>query len=90
LLQGRCRLNLSLFRFEQIIGQLSGITLGLAIAGAVFVNDALGRLEAILPGTPLEQLQQLIAGTSSTLLESLDVSTADDVLNAAVLALRKV
>lgn len=56
----------------------------------MFVNDALSSLELILPGTPPEQLQQLIAGTSSTLLESLDVSTAGDVLNAAVLALRKV
>lgn len=76
--------------FEQIIGQLSGITFGLAVAGAVFVNDALGKLEAILPDTPPDQLQQLIAGTSSALLESLDASASANVLNAIVSALRKV
>lgn len=75
---------------EQIIGQLSGITFGLAIAGAVFVNDALSKLEAILPDIPPGQLQQLIAGTSSTVLESLDASASADVLNAIVSALRKV
>ena len=76
--------------FEQIIGQLSGITFGLAVAGAVFVNDALGKLKAILPDTPPDQLQQLIAGTSSALLESLDASASANVLNAIVSALRKV
>lgn len=35
-------------------------------------------------------MQQLIAGTSSTLLDSLDISTRADVLNAIVLALSKV
>lgn len=79
-----------LILFEQIIGQLSGITFGLAVAGAVFVNDALGKLEAILPETPPDQLQQLIAGTSSALLESLDASASANVLNAIVSALRKV
>jgi hypothetical protein len=75
---------------EQIIGQLSGITFGLAIAGAVFVNDALSKLEALLPDTPPDQLQLFIAGTSSALLESLGDSVSADVLSAVVVALSKV
>lgn len=86
----RRKLTLFVFRSQQIIGQLSGITFGLAIAGAVFVNTALSSLEVVLPNTPSDQLQQLIAGTSSALLDGLDASTSDDVLVAIVSALRKV
>jgi hypothetical protein len=75
---------------EQIIGQLSGITFGLAIAGAVFVNGALNSLKVVLPNAPPDQLAQLIAGMSSALLDGLDAPTLDDVLIAIVLALRKV
>lgn len=73
----------------QIIGQLSGITFELAITGSVFLNGALRRLEAILPTATSDQLQQLIAGTSSALLDSLDASTCIDVLSIVVMALRK-
>lgn len=86
----RATLAFSLFLIGQIIGQLSGITFGLAIAGAVFLNSALNSLEAILSGTPPDQLQQLIAGTSSALLNGLDTSISDNVLDAIILALPKV
>lgn len=74
----------------QIIGQLSGITFGLAIAGSVFLNASLRSLEGILPTASPDELQQLIAGTSSNLLDGLDETTRATVLNAVVLALRKV
>lgn len=56
----------------------------------MFLNQAFGTLEVILPSTPLDELQQLIAGTSSGLLDSLNVSTRKEVLNAIVTALSKV
>jgi hypothetical protein len=56
----------------------------------VFVNGALNSLKVVLPNAPPDQLAQLIAGTSSALLDGLDASTLDNVLRAIVLALRKV
>jgi hypothetical protein len=56
----------------------------------VFVNGALNSLKVVLPDASPDQLAQLIAGTSSALLDGLDASTLEDVLRAVVLALRKV
>ena len=54
------------------LAQIGGITLGLAIASAVFINGAEIQLGAILPSSiPRAAIQQLISGTSSTLLDSL-------------------
>lgn len=56
----------------------------------MFVNGALSSLEVILPDVPSDHLQQLIAGTNSLLLDDMDVTISDEVLNAIVLSLRKV
>ncbi|KAI9785432.1 MAG: hypothetical protein M1816_000401 [Peltula sp. TS41687] len=72
------------------LAQLGGITLGLSIAGAVFVNRALIALASILPDVSRYQLQLAVSGTSSSFFSSLPSQTRDIALNALVHALRKV
>ncbi|KAI4170613.1 MAG: hypothetical protein LQ343_004845 [Gyalolechia ehrenbergii] len=55
-----------------LLGQLGGIALGLSISGAVFVNRALSRLQAVLPNVPHEQLESAVSGTSGGFFASLD------------------
>ena len=73
-----------------MLAQLSGIALGLAISGAVFVNDAIANLTAVLPNVSREQLQMAISGTSGEYLSSLSEELRSAATNAIVEALRKV
>lgn len=73
-----------------MLAQLSGIALGLAISGAVFVNDAIANLTAVLPNVSREQLQMAISGTSGDYLSSLSEELRSAATNAIVEALRKV
>ncbi|KAF4229638.1 hypothetical protein CNMCM8980_007204 [Aspergillus fumigatiaffinis] len=54
-----------------LLAQLGGLTLGLSVGGAVFVNVASKNLYHILPNTPRDQVQQMVSGTSGHLLKSL-------------------
>lgn len=51
-----------------MVAQYSGIALGLAVSGAVFINRALTSLESLLPMVPTDQLNALISGKSCTRL----------------------
>lgn len=73
-----------------MLAQLSGIALGLAISGAVFVNDAIANLSAVLTDASREQLQMAISGTSGDYLSSLSEDVRTAATNAIVEALRKV
>jgi hypothetical protein len=73
-----------------MLAQLSGIALGLAISGAVFVNDAIANLTAVLPNVSREQLQMAISGTSGEYLSSLSEELRSAATDAIVEALRKV
>lgn len=73
-----------------MLGQIGGIAFGLAIAGAVFVNDALVSLTKLLPGATREELQLALAGTSGKYLHSLSEEVRGVATNAIVSALRKV
>jgi uncharacterized membrane protein YqhA len=73
-----------------MLAQLGGIALGLAIAGAVFVNGAIANLMEVLPGVSREQLQLAISGTSGAYLRSLAPELRVAATDAVVLALRKV
>ncbi|SPQ27335.1 3d15febc-b28e-4b88-8b5d-fbbabb85fd3f [Thermothielavioides terrestris] len=53
-----------------LISQLGGMTLGLSISGAVFVNTAVNNLESAL-SLPRDQISQLVAGASNHVLETL-------------------
>lgn len=66
--------------------QLSGMTLGLSISGAVFVNSASNDLFALLPEYPQSQVRQIVSGTSSQLLSSLSETLREQALVVIVSA----
>ncbi|KAI6086547.1 major facilitator superfamily transporter [Hypoxylon rubiginosum] len=70
--------------------QYSGITLGLSIAGAVFLNYAMIDLRALLPGYPDDQLNAIISGTSGSAFETVPVELRGAVVDIIVDSLRKV
>lgn len=68
------------------LAQLGGLTLGLSIAGAVFINVASNDLYDLLPNIPRNQVQQMVSGTSGTLLSSLSQKMHSRVLEIIVRA----
>ncbi|KAJ5313906.1 uncharacterized protein N7443_000790 [Penicillium atrosanguineum] len=69
-----------------LLAQLSGMTLGLSISGAVFVNVASNDLFALLPEYPQSQVRQIVSGTSGQLLSSLSETLRDQALAIIVSA----
>lgn len=72
------------------IAQLSGIAVGLAISGAIFVNRAFAGLTVVLPDFPREEIQWGISGTSGEFFKALPAGTQELALNVLINALRKV
>ena len=70
------------------LAQLSGLTLGLSVAGAVFLNLAQNDLTTLLPNVGQEEVQQLISGTSSSLFTSLPADIRAQALAIIVNSLR--
>ncbi|KAJ5369522.1 Major facilitator superfamily domain general substrate transporter [Penicillium cosmopolitanum] len=68
-------------------GQITGITLALAIANAVFLNKSEDGIKAILPNTPTAEIQQTITGAGSTLFDNLSAVDRQRVLDVIVSAL---
>jgi predicted MFS family arabinose efflux permease len=64
--------------------QILGITLALAIANAVFLNESEKGIKAILPDTPVSEIQQAIAGTGSQLFQSFTPAVRKQVLGVIV------
>lgn len=54
-----------------LIAQLGGMTLGLSVSGAVFINTAEQGLAKALPNVPEDQLAQVVAGASNDVIASL-------------------
>ncbi|PLB35610.1 MFS general substrate transporter [Aspergillus candidus] len=73
-----------------MLGQLGGIAFGLAIAGAVFINDAVSGLAALIPDVSRSELQRAISGTSGTYFQSLPEQLQASCIDAIVGALQKV
>jgi hypothetical protein len=71
------------------LAQLCGITFGLAIASAIFVNDALSSIASVLPDLPQNQIQQAIEGAAGELFASLDGQSRAALSDALVISLRK-
>ncbi|KAG2419140.1 hypothetical protein HFD88_002244 [Aspergillus terreus] len=69
-----------------LLAQLGGLTLGLSVGGAVFVNVASEGLYRILPSTPRDQVQQMVSGTSGDLIKSLSSDMRHRVLEVIVSA----
>jgi hypothetical protein len=61
----------------------------LAICGAVFLNDGAKTIAAALPSIPQDQIQQLLLGTSTTVLGNLSPANRDLVIQSLVTSLRK-
>lgn len=74
---------------DMVPAQLCGITFGLAIASAIFVNDAVSSITSVLPDLPSEQVQSAIEGAAGELFASLDEQSRTALSNALVLSLRK-
>ncbi|KAK4175928.1 putative multidrug efflux system protein [Triangularia setosa] len=73
-----------------MLGQQGGIAFGLAIAGAVFVNDAIANLMVALPGVPRNTLQLALSGHSGEYFQSMTEESRMAAIEAIVLALQKV
>jgi hypothetical protein len=71
------------------LAQLSGITFGLAVASAIFVNTALARLQALLPGVSEQDIQSAIEGSAGSFLDSLSTKTRQRALEVLVDSLTK-
>ncbi|KAJ5462578.1 Major facilitator superfamily domaingeneral substrate transporter [Penicillium sp. IBT 31633x] len=73
-----------------LLAQLTGMTFGLSISGAIFVNLATSDLVALLPQYPQDQVRQIVSGTSGRLLSSLSESLRDQALDIIVNAWQKI
>ncbi|KAK0616591.1 major facilitator superfamily transporter [Immersiella caudata] len=73
-----------------MVAQYLGVTFGLSIAGAAFINDAKNSLAALLPAFTDDQLTSLISGTSDSALELVPEELRGAVIVAIVDGLRKV
>ena len=69
--------------------QISGVTIALAIANSVFLNDSQKSIQAILPDVPRAQIQQAIAGAGSAFFHNLSGTVREEVLSAIVTAMSK-
>lgn len=64
--------------------QVSGVTIALAIANSVFLNESQTSISKILPGVPLSQIQAAIAGAGSQFVDNLSAQIKLEVLKAIV------
>ena len=69
--------------------RVGGIGLALAMANSIFLNLAENAISHVLPSASKTQVQSLVSGVGSSLLDNLDANTQREVLNAIVNALRK-
>jgi hypothetical protein len=70
-------------------GQITGVTISIAIANSVFLNEAERGIAALLPSVPLDQIQAAIAGVGSQLVQTLPQEVRVLVLRAIVAAISK-
>lgn len=66
------------------LGQVSGLTIALAIVNSVLVNGAQDRLTKILPSLSKDAVQGAIAGVNSMIFDGLDAEKQREVLDAIV------
>lgn len=69
------------------LAQFIGITLSLALANAVLLNESQSEIQQILPDVPLTEIQEAILGARSSLVQSLAPDVQRRVLNAIVNAI---
>ncbi|TAQ86103.1 hypothetical protein B7494_g5573 [Chlorociboria aeruginascens] len=69
--------------------QVGGVTIALAIANSIFLNDSQKSISALLPNVPQAEIQQAIAGAGSDFVKNLSDEVREQVLNAIVTAMSK-
>jgi MFS family permease len=72
-----------------MLAQFTGIVMGLSIGGAIFINEALKSLKALLPMLPETQLRGVISGTSSNAIMNIPVELREEAVATVVNSLRK-
>ncbi|KFY26430.1 hypothetical protein V493_04093 [Pseudogymnoascus sp. VKM F-4281 (FW-2241)] len=70
-------------------GQVTGVTISIAIANSVFLNGAEERIAKLLPDVPRDQIQSSIAGVGSKFVQSLPAAVRQQVLDAIIEAMSK-
>ena len=65
-------------------GQITGITLSLAIANSIFINGASDKISIILPQEPRSVVRGFIAGADSTIFQNQQPSQQQKILEAIV------
>lgn len=71
------------------LAQLLGGTLSLAIADAVFLNEATSSIQDILPNVPRGEIVGAVSGVGSQLFKTLDPTTRESVIHEVVQAMSK-
>ncbi|KAH8674491.1 major facilitator superfamily domain-containing protein [Tricladium varicosporioides] len=69
--------------------QVSGVTIALAIANSVFLNESQKEISKLLPDVPAEEISAAIAGAGSQFVASLSDTMKRSVLEAIVNAMSK-
>ena len=72
------------------IGQSIGVVFFLSVAGTIFNNEAIKTVTPILVGVTEAEVEGAIAGTSSSIFETLDEATRARVVEAIIQSLDKV
>ncbi|KAI4254387.1 MAG: hypothetical protein L6R42_007212, partial [Xanthoria sp. 1 TBL-2021] len=72
------------------IGQSIGVVLFLSVAGTIFNNEAIKAVTPILVGVSETEVEGAIAGTRSSIFETLDEATRARVVEAIIQSLDKV
>lgn len=69
--------------------QVSGVTIALAIANSIFLNQSQTSIEKILPSVPKSDIQSAISGAGSAFVKTLSPDVKLEVLTAIVTAMSK-
>ncbi|KAF5855889.1 hypothetical protein ETB97_008281 [Aspergillus alliaceus] len=73
-----------------MLGQLCGLTIGLSVTGALFINLAKSNLQAVFPTVDKSTLASVVSGTSGGFLETQSDTKKSQALAAIVSALQDV
>ncbi|CAJ2505539.1 Uu.00g129330.m01.CDS01 [Anthostomella pinea] len=83
------RENMSFAIPFMMMAQYGGITIGLSVSGAIFVNQALKGLRGLLPSFSELQLNAIISGTSGNAIETVPEQLREPAISILVEGLRQ-
>lgn len=70
-------------------GQITGITISIAIANSIFLNEAKNGIAVLLPTASPNEIEAAIAGVGSKFFDTLSATVKADVLDAIITAMGK-